>query len=108
MLYLKNTIILILLLSTCTLAAQVGLNPSNLEHSNTNIKFDKKVFELSFYQNKDKTQKHLSLVNFKIDLPSMKATSFFCKLEDKRDQKKGLNWRFRLGSLDYVNELESK
>ncbi len=34
--------------------------------------------------------------------------AFFCRLEDKMFKKTKKNIRFRLGSLDYVNKLESK
>jgi hypothetical protein len=33
---------------------------------------------------------------------------FFCRIESKIDSKSKVPFRFRLGSLDYVNELEGK
>ncbi len=33
---------------------------------------------------------------------------YFCKLEHKRDKASNVAYRFRLGTLDYVNRLELK
>lgn len=33
---------------------------------------------------------------------------FFCRLEKKLEETSKINTRFRLGSLDYVNQLEGK
>lgn len=33
---------------------------------------------------------------------------FFCRLEDRIAQSSKVNFRFRLGSVDYVNALEGK
>ena len=36
------------------------------------------------------------------------ANPFFCRLEDRIAQSSKVNFRFRLGSVDYVNALEGK
>ncbi len=36
------------------------------------------------------------------------VTPFFCRLEDRITQSSKVNFRFRLGSVDYVNALEGK
>jgi hypothetical protein len=35
-------------------------------------------------------------------------TAFFCKIEDKIEKQSQIPFRFRLGSLNYVNMLENK
>ena len=34
--------------------------------------------------------------------------AFFCRVESKIEKKSNVGFRFRLGSLDYVNMLENK
>lgn len=46
----------------------------------------------------------LSCENYK----GISATAFFCRMEDRLEKKVKLPVRMRLGSLDYVDQLEQK
>lgn len=49
------------------------------------------------------TKDHLKFYKFKAeDLP------IFCKMEHRLAKKSNINFKFRLGSVDYVDKLESK
>lgn len=50
------------------------------------------------------SQKAMSWENFSSKLP----TAFFCLIEHKIEKKSQIPFRFRLGSLNYVNKLENK
>ncbi len=39
---------------------------------------------------------------------SIESLPFFCKMEEKLAAKSNMNFRFRVGNLDYVNKLEGK
>ena len=41
-------------------------------------------------------------------LPHFEKKPFFCALEDRIEKRSAVPFRFRLGSLDYVNILENK
>jgi len=49
-------------------------------------------------------------IMFQTDLLSIhqKSLGIFCKAEDKISAKTPVQFRFRLGGLDYVNKLEGK
>ena len=49
--------------------------------------------------------------NKKIEMPQfyqIQSLPFFCKMEAKWDKKLNIPFRFRLGSVDYVDEMEGK
>lgn len=41
-------------------------------------------------------------------IPVPKTTAFFCRLEENIEKNSRIAFRFRLGSLNYVNMLENK
>lgn len=45
--------------------------------------------------------------NVRVVVPGVHQ-AFFCRVESKIEKKSNVGFRFRLGSLDYVNMLENK
>lgn len=87
-----NVFVLYLFFGTSSFAQySVQLEPPSCE--------DIRVFEpysLSLKVN------HIQMVPFQDKKP------FFCALEDRIEKRSAIPFRFRLGSLDYVNILENK
>jgi hypothetical protein len=103
----------------CILLSIAAMSQSNFETVNQNsiivekkydFTFDKTLFppsdsfmiKVSGSNISFKNSETLSIVN-----PLMKR-ALFCRLEDQVSKKSNIAMRMRLGSLDYVNQIEQK
>jgi hypothetical protein len=62
----------------------------------------------SFQYYPTKTAVKSVLLTPKVQLGDPKSTAFFCRIEDKIARSSKVNFKFRLGSVSYVDALEGK
>lgn len=83
--------------TTVSLQAQYS-NNSNIIDSTYSLPIRMQIIDYKLNQNS----------KFDFNNSHYQYKAFFCRLEDKMFKKTNKNIRFRLGSVDYVNKLESK
>ena len=98
-----------LLISSWSLVQGQNLNTPSLSksvlHPSTLLPFSSST-PLRYYATKT-TLKSI-LLTPKIHLGDPKSTAFFCRIEDKIARSSKVNFKFRLGSVSYVDALEGK
>ena len=95
---------IVLIFSTLTVAAQVGLSAENhLDKTEFPPFFTfKKVFAPPVSNDRNRVNNPVPLVY------SYDKLAFFCKVEVKLENAVKFPVKFRLGSVDYVDRLEGK
>jgi len=111
-------IVLVFLFNISTTNAQVGLHCDQLTIiSNPSVDFKNTLFEYSFSILKSKNDSSQNLNDFAFQNQRFQAfpkiynyhnLAFFCKVEVKLEEAVRFPVKFRLGDVNYVDQLEGK
>ena len=94
----------------CILSCTTGQSQVTLDHLPGQLKIKTKRVQHYFPMwQKDKVQSSILLLpNNQIPAELHTSNAFFCRIEDAIAKKNKVNFKFRLGSIDYVDAMEGK
>ena len=103
---LKAFLVGLLSMSTCMVFGQIDLKNKAVRHSIV-LPTHQLTYPLLTAKN---TSQQSVLITGRTNLPKNlhESTAFFCRIEDAIAKNNGVNFKFRLGSVDYVDAMEGK